>query len=75
MSLWRISVGKELKENIMCIKVHEKLVEEKNGSCKLCLMCKREKKCRKETWKKIERKKKVKRKKNTKRKMCMMSKK
>ena len=23
----------------MCMKVWEKLVEEKNGSCKLCLMC------------------------------------
>ena len=44
----------------MCIKVQEKLVEEKNGSCKLCLMCQKEKKkCRKETHeKKIERKEK-----------------
>ena len=62
MSLWRISVGEELKENIMCIKVQEKLVEEKNGSCKLCLMCQREKKNvekrhMKKVWKKRKEKK------------------
>ena len=42
----------------MCIKVYEKLVE-KNGSCKLCLMCqgrKRKKKQKRSMKKKIERK-------------------
>ena len=57
MSLWRISVGKELKENFMCIKVYEKLGE-KNGSCKLCLMCQKEKKIEKRHEKKSERKEK-----------------
>ena len=48
----------------------------KNGSCKLCLMCQKEKKCRKETHgKKNWKKRKVKRKKNTKQRMCMMWKK
>ena len=48
MSLWRISVGEELKENIMCIKVHEKLVEEKMGVVN-CVWCVKEKKSRKGT--------------------------
>ena len=70
MSLWRISVGEELKENIMCIKVHEKLVEEKNGSCKLYLMCqKKRKNVETRHMKKIWKKRKVKRKKNTKQRM------
>ena len=36
----------------MCIKVHEELVEEKNGSCKLCLRCQREKNVEKRHMKK-----------------------
>ena len=60
--------GGGIKENIMCMKVWEKLVEEKNGSCKLCLMCQGKKRRKIETRheKKIWKKRKVKRKKNSK---------
>ena len=52
--------GGGIKENIMCMKVWEKLVEEKNGSYKLCFdVSKKEKKIKKRhEKKKIERKEK-----------------
>ena len=59
----------------MCIKVQEKLVEEKNGVVN-CVWCVKEKKCRKETHEKnFERKEKWKERKNTKQRMCMIWKK
>ena len=67
--------GGGIKENIMCMKVWEKLLE-KNWSCKLCLMCqKREKNVEKRHMKKNLKERKMKRKKNTKQRMCMMWKK
>ena len=58
--------GGGIKENIMCMKVWEKLLE-KNWSCKLCLMCQRRKKIiEKRHEKKIVKEKKGEKKKNLK---------
>ena len=57
--------GGGIKENIMCMKVWEKVVE-KNRSCKLCLMCQGRKRRKKIEKKTIERKKILKEKKGEK---------